>query len=316
MSPRKPDASVSVREHDGPPSVREHDGSLAVRGYEAAAAAWFARPAPDVDLSPPPADEAEADARSFAAAATTLLHDHQQALDGKGVPTSARVTESLFTHRFVPDVASVVGDTTSILLPTTCRLVAPPYDQSWTLGPGSQAQHKFGDLMCSGTDGSSAAALGLYLSSDSATDVSLTPEGRFTFVCMPLSPDMTHYAGRGGLAITIYRAGSDRPAYSRQVTLWDVRGSSLPKNPDPRAGSVPHGASGGGSLADASSPPVAGSFGSFPLAPVGLALRPGVKSLVWVWAWQVCARSSLALSMISVKMPAVRVCTVPPLVLH
>lgn len=213
-----------------------------------------------------------------------------------------------------------------------CRVLGTPYDLEWQVGGGNayvdymvpaRDNGKFGLFS---TEGFSAAGVGFYLSSSSAADVTVTPQGTYRFVWVlaskdplvaPLTPNMF---SQGGLGITVYANEDKSPVFSRRVPLWDHRGYMY-TGPVHRVGDkvyfFPGGDNQQGSIASAAAPPSPGMFGPTPLAPILLRLTPGNRYLIWVWCWEMLrspAEPAVYAAFFNAHMPAVTVCAGPPIV--
>jgi hypothetical protein len=172
----------------------------------------------------------------------------------------------------------------------------------------------------SGANGFSGAGVGLYLSSPTPADVTVTPNDDYGFSNLVFGPTPSLFS-QGGLGITVYLNEDKSPIFLRLVQLWDNRGNIYtgPLVRDDRGNVVrlPDDAgTGTGSIAAAASPPTPGTF-RIPLAPILLRLQPGNRYLMWVWCWQrIHSRMDEAtyFSALDVRMPAVTVCAGPPIV--
>jgi hypothetical protein len=186
------------------------------------------------------------------------------------------------------------------------RIIGTPYDVDWGTGGGFAFGGRFdGKAVAFGLDGASTAAIGFHVSSPDELSVAITPLGRYEWSWFSVQ-GLPGVRSRGGLGMTVYLNDNPQPIASTQAVLWRVSG-------------VPsgfHGDAGSGSIADAASP--ASGFGPVPIAPVFLNTGPNLRYLVWVWCWQVCAGTAgnSFLSLINMKMPAVRIDAGPPMHLH
>lgn len=214
-----------------------------------------------------------------------------------------------------------------------CRVVGTPYDLEWQVGGGNafvdylvpaRDNGKFGLVS---SEGFSAAGVGFYLSSPTAADVTVTPQGNYDFrwilgsedpFVAPSTPDLF---SQGGLGITVYVNEDKSPVLSRRVALWDNRGHIYTGSVTRVNGKVVFLWSGDnqqGSIASAAAPPTPGMFGPTPLAPILLRLTPGNRYLIWVWCWEVFRRpadpGAFYIVFFNARMPAVTVCAGTPIV--
>lgn len=188
-----------------------------------------------------------------------------------------------------------------------CRILGTPYDHEWQLGGGFAfgGRHD-GEFMTFALEGFSAAGVGFYLSSPTTADVTVTPNGDYTFSTLAAG-DASELFSQGGLGITVYLNQNATPEFSRFAQLWDHRG-------DIRYGKLFGGATGSGSIASAASPTTPGMFGPARLAPILLRLKPGDQYLIWIWSWQKCHRGKGFFAILNARMPAVTACAGPPIV--
>jgi hypothetical protein len=191
--------------------------------------------------------------------------------------------------------------TLEFTIPVGSRVIAPPYDEEWSKGTGFAFGGKIdGKFTVAASDEPSSAAIGLYLSADQSVDVAITPTGTYSFAC--LAPqNLPALRSMGGLGLMVYVDNEAQPAYSREVTLWNLNGLSL-------ATSV----SGKGRIADAASPPI--GLGPVYLAPLIIRMNPGRRYLMWMWGWQVSQQTQGFLGLLSVSMPLVTVDAGPPVI--
>jgi hypothetical protein len=155
------------------------------------------------------------------------------------------------------------------------QLLAPPYDTSWNVGAGTPLSAWDGtSIIFGGGRGSefSASGFGIHLSSDRHVSVSVMPQGRFTAGWVNfLVPALVR--SLGGTGAVVYSDGS--LLLSRKPEVWDVR--------DPAQFT---GAQFDLLFASTATPPIAGSFGPVPLAPVLFEMLPGKRYLIWFYIWQ------------------------------
>lgn len=207
-------------------------------------------------------------------------------------------------HRIDERLSTAVRDVT-FTVGRACRVVGTPYDVDYSVGLAFGVLARYdGTVVSIGSDGEAAGGVGFYLTSPSEVDMSITPQGRYQFSWLS-AVDAPGWRSFGGLGMTIYADGSAQPVFTRQVRLWDVHGAG-----------VLQGGTGEGDFASAASPAFPGSFGPVPLAPVVVRLQPGRRLLVWMWSWQVSNRVEGTLAFLTMKVPAVKLCPSPPLVLH
>lgn len=216
-----------------------------------------------------------------------------------------------------------------------CRVLGTPYDLEWESGAGGNA---FVDYLVPGRDngkfgmnaqeGFSAAGVGFYLSSPTASDVSVTPQGAYDFVWLMGVDEGWEAAfpaelfSQGGLGITVYANEDKLPLLSRRARLWDHR-APFSSGPvliiNKKLYWLPTGDRQQGSIASAAVAPTPGMLSPTPLAPILLRLTPGTRYLIWVWCWQVCrlpkpGSDHYYRNFFYAHMPAVTVCAGPPIV--
>jgi hypothetical protein len=232
-----------------------------------------------------------------------------RAAEGLDLAPSPRIDEDLGRRLALQNLTGVLGEmkTLQFTIPLGTRVIGPPYDTDWSNppGPGFGAA-AYGSFTMAPSGGSASTAIGLYLTVDQPVDAAITPGGTYRYSGIGLE-NLAAVRSKGGLGMTVYFDSAPDPAYSREVTLWNVAGL-----PVVVAGGVtlPAGINGNGLIADAASP--SSIFVPFPLAPFYVSMRPGHTYLLWVWGWVVTQAPPDFLTFLSVDMPFVKVEAGPP----
>lgn len=186
-----------------------------------------------------------------------------------------------------------------------CHLIGTPYDHDWNIGLGQPLARVDGKAFALGPDdGQSASGFAVDLTSDTELDAAITPMGEYTFSAFATQA-MPELRSRGGLGVKVFGGPDFTPIFSRTVQLFEFN--------RPAAFS---GVSGNGLVADAATPTLPGTFGPVTLAPVHVRLSPGRRIQVWFWAWVITSNAAGAWALTSFRVPAVRVCAGPPIIVH
>ena len=189
-------------------------------------------------------------------------------------------------------------------VPLGTRIIAPPYDHSWTVGAAGPLPRFDGDMFVFGEDGFSAYGVSIMLSSPTPVLVSVIPQGTYNFSWGSFEnlPDLR---SRGGLGILVYRNGNPDPLVSRQAVLWTVSGVSQFT-----------GNTGSGQYADAVA--VMTDFGPIRLAPVLFDMNPGDTFEVWMWCWTVGQNESghAFINALQCRIPAILIDAGPQIIIH
>lgn len=212
-------------------------------------------------------------------------------------------------HRQATDLAAFLQQrkvkTLDLEISGAFQLISPPYDVGWSLGAAAPLANWDGSCLIFGGDGFSASGFGIYLTTPKACMACLVPQGEFQGSWANFSYDAApNQRTSAGSGVVVYQG--DNLLVSRQPTIWNVRGMS------PFAGATFH-----MPFADTATPPIQGSFGPIPLAPVLFEMQPGARYLVWFYVWQ--NNSPLGKGVItacSASVKLISVTTGPPLNIH
>ncbi|QEW04603.1 hypothetical protein [Microbacterium lushaniae] len=273
----------------------------------------FALTGEGLGLRRPTLDESdvEADTRSFADYAAHTIE--RNALD---VDLAGGSFGGFTTSRWASVLDILVRERPGVIEALRrCRTIGIPFDTSWSSNNSSMPLKSDGSITTMGpSDGSTSGALGVYLSAEQQMSVTFKPVGSYVYTSMSVGADQRGVRTAGGLGICAYQNGD--LTLSRQVQLFQIRGEDLPYNPTAGLGTFFQGVHGEGDVADAASPPVPGTFGSVPLAPVYLTLGPDIRTQVWVYVWATGTAAEEMFTAMVVNLSAMQVCQVPPVKLH
>lgn len=194
-------------------------------------------------------------------------------------------------------------ETLRFTVPHGSRVIAPPYDTEWFEGAGFAFGAKYdGDFSVMAADEPSGAGIGLFLAADQPADVAITPAGTYSYTCFT-GLNLPALRSMGGLGLMVYVDDDEQPAYSREVTVWNLSGLSFLTS-----------VSGEGQIAEAASPPI--GLGPVYLAPLIIRMSPGHRYLLWMWGWQVSHQTQGFLGLLNVSMPFVTVEAGLPVIIH
>lgn len=184
------------------------------------------------------------------------------------------------------------------------QFLAPPYDESWSVGAGAPLSAWDGASYVFGSNGFSASGFGVVLTSDRHVSVSIMPQGTFTAGWANFTSDPPLYSS-GGAGAVVYCDGD--LLLSRKPRVWTVRDPAEYTN-----------ATFDMSFASTATPPWPGSFGPDPLAPIIFDMLPGKRYLVWFYVWQlnqaIAGKSFLVF--VNASVPLIALHTADPLFLH
>lgn len=279
-----------------------------LRGMDELASVFGRSEVVSLDRATPDAETLESSRQAFADHVTQELARLSDAIGASRQPADIDLAHFELQHGTFQSAIAKLAPLRfhTMVLGDGCRVIGTPYDVDWATGNAALAlgARNDGKFFVLGIEGPASAGVGVHLTSDTEVDVAISPSGTYqgSWFTVQDAPDWRTVAGLG---ITVYADGAPTPVASRQVELWNVRGAR---------GLSGHTVS--GAIADAANPTFAGTFGPYTLAPVICRLRPGRRLLVWVWAWQVATRSESALAMLAVRVPAITVCSGPPIVIR
>lgn len=189
-----------------------------------------------------------------------------------------------------------------IELRTNTRVLSPPYDVSWSKGGGVGFGND-GSMVTYGTPGSSAAGIGIRLSSPNRVFATITPSGHYAFSWNSFE-NYPALSNAGGLGVAVYRGDEPTPILNRLAWLWKVH-SPLQFTRDEGEGSLSHVYTGDGT-------PSPGTFATF-LVPIDILMEPDVQYVVWIWTWQVTSmiEASGFLAFLRCNVPGITITTSP-----
>lgn len=184
------------------------------------------------------------------------------------------------------------------------QLINPLYDVSWNVGSGMPLSHWDGKPMVFGGNGFSGSGFGVNLTTSKHVTVSAIPWGQFKAGWVNFDPPSA-LRSAGGTGAVVYADGN--LVLSREPRVWDVRspGQYTSGNWDQPYGST-------------ATPPLTGSFGTVPLAPVLFDMLPGKRYQLWFWVWHLneAIEGKSFIAFASADIPAIAITVSDPLFIH